>query len=112
MQEELGKNGGRGWGDQLRKDCLPPSSPSLAAPSLCLTLAQVAGSFQELFLRVIWVPKTSPELSPKRKVWLACLTFSFPPVTVDGGDQASCPGGAASGSCHSQSCCCLLGTRC
>lgn len=24
VQEELGKNGGRGWGDQLRKDCLPP----------------------------------------------------------------------------------------
>lgn len=113
MQEEPGKNGGGGWGDQLREDCLLPSSPSPAAPSLCLTLAP--GSrlfFSRTFLRVIWVPKTTPELSPKREVWLACLIFSLPPVTVDGGDQASCPGGATSDSRHSQSCCSLLGTRC
>lgn len=59
-----------------------PSSPSPATPSLSLTLAP--GSrlfFSTTFLWIIWVPKITPELSPRREVWLSCLTFSFPPVT-------------------------------
>lgn len=68
VQEELGKSSGRGWGDQLRKDCLPPSSPSLAAPSLpCLTLAQVAGSFQELFTPGHLGPQNLPKSCPQRE---------------------------------------------
>ena len=57
-------------------------SPSPATPSLSLTLAP--GSrlfFSTTFFWIIWVPKTTSELSPRRDVCLTCLTFSFPPVT-------------------------------